>query len=49
MNYPKIIAEVGCNHKGNLNIAKEMIMVAGNWKIGSKNERCGDLEWGADP
>ena len=28
MNYPKIIAEVGCNHKGNLNIAKEMIMVA---------------------
>lgn len=28
MNYPKIIAEVGCNHKGDLNIAKEMIMVA---------------------
>jgi len=24
----KIIAEIGCNHKGDLNIAKEMIMVA---------------------
>ncbi len=25
---PKIIAEIGCNHKGNLNIAKEMIKIA---------------------
>ena len=23
MNTPKIIAEIGCNHKGDLNIAKE--------------------------
>lgn len=27
-NCPKIIAEVGCNHKGDMNIAKEMIHVA---------------------
>ena len=24
----KVIAEIGCNHKGNFNIAKEMIKVA---------------------
>lgn len=28
MNKPKIIAEIGCNHKGDMNIAKEMIMTA---------------------
>ncbi len=28
MNPPKIIAEIGCNHKGDLSIAKEMIMTA---------------------
>ena len=28
MNTPKIIAEVGCNHKGDMQIAKEMIVTA---------------------
>lgn len=28
MNKPKIIAEIGCNHKGDMNIAKEMIATA---------------------
>lgn len=28
MNPPKVIAEIGCNHKGDMAIAKEMIMVA---------------------
>ncbi|NLK82290.1 MAG: N-acetylneuraminate synthase [Bacteroidales bacterium] len=28
MNTPKIIAEIGCNHKGSMEIAKEMIMTA---------------------
>lgn len=28
MNTPKIIAEIGCNHKGDMSIAKEMIMTA---------------------
>ncbi|MCL2072877.1 MAG: N-acetylneuraminate synthase family protein [Marinilabiliaceae bacterium] len=28
MNTPKIIAEVGCNHKGDMNIAREMILTA---------------------
>lgn len=28
MNKPQIIAEIGCNHKGDMDIAKEMIMVA---------------------
>lgn len=28
MNTPKIIAEIGCNHKGDMNIAKEMIITA---------------------
>ena len=27
MDAPKVIAEIGCNHKGDLNIAKEMISV----------------------
>lgn len=31
MNEPKIIAEIGCNHKGNMNIAKEMIMTAATY------------------
>ncbi len=31
MNAPKIIAEIGCNHKGNINIAKEMIMTAATY------------------
>ena len=25
---PKIIAEIGCNHKGEINIAKELILLA---------------------
>lgn len=28
MNSPKVVAEIGCNHKGDLKIAKEMIAVA---------------------
>jgi N-acetylneuraminate synthase len=28
MNQPKIIAEIGCNHKGDMSIAKEMIVAA---------------------
>ena len=28
---PKIIAEIGCNHKGDMNIAKEMIMTAATY------------------
>ena len=28
MKSPKIIAEIGCNHKGDMAIAKEMIMTA---------------------
>ena len=31
MNEPKIIAEIGCNHKGDMNIAKEMIMTAATY------------------
>jgi N-acetylneuraminate synthase len=27
-NPPKVIAEIGCNHKGDINIAREMIMTA---------------------
>ena len=31
MNAPKIIAEIGCNHKGDMKIAKEMIMTAATY------------------
>lgn len=31
MNQPKIIAEIGCNHKGDMNIAREMIMTAATY------------------
>ncbi len=31
MKEPKIIAEIGCNHKGDMNIAKEMIMTAATY------------------
>lgn len=31
MNTPKIIAEIGCNHKGDMTIAKEMIMTAATY------------------
>jgi N-acetylneuraminate synthase len=31
MNIPQIIAEIGCNHKGDINIAKEMIITAANY------------------
>ena len=31
MKSPKIIAEIGCNHKGDMNIAKEMIMTAATY------------------
>lgn len=31
MNTPKIIAEIGCNHKGDMNIAREMIMAAATY------------------
>lgn len=29
--YPKIIAEIGCNHKGSMDVAKEMIMTAATY------------------
>jgi len=28
MNQPRIVAEIGCNHKGDINIAREMIITA---------------------
>lgn len=31
MKSPKIIAEIGCNHKGDMVIAKEMIMTAATY------------------
>lgn len=31
MNAPRIIAEIGCNHKGDMNIAREMIMTAATY------------------
>jgi len=31
MNTPKIIAEIGCNHKGDMDIAKELILTAANF------------------
>ena len=31
MNYPKVIAEIGCNHKGDMNIAKKMIETASTY------------------
>lgn len=31
MKAPKIIAEIGCNHKGDMSIAKEMIMTAATY------------------
>ena len=31
MKAPKIIAEIGCNHKGDMKIAKEMIMTAATY------------------
>lgn len=31
MNYPRIIAEIGCNHKGDMEIAKEMIKTAAEY------------------
>ena len=31
MNRPKIIAEIGCNHKGDMEIAKELIMTAATY------------------
>lgn len=31
MKTPKIIAEIGCNHKGDMSIAKEMIMTAATY------------------
>lgn len=31
MNTPKIIAEIGCNHKGDMAIAKELIMTAASY------------------
>jgi N-acetylneuraminate synthase len=31
MQIPKIIAEIGCNHKGDMQIAKEMIMTAATY------------------
>ncbi len=31
MTTPKVIAEIGCNHKGDLNIAKEMIITAATY------------------
>jgi len=31
MNNPKMVAEIGCNHKGDINIAREMIITAANY------------------
>lgn len=31
MNYPKVIAEIGCNHKGEMNIAKQLIETAATY------------------
>lgn len=31
MNAPRIIAEIGCNHKGDMSIAREMIMTAATY------------------
>ena len=31
MKSPRIIAEIGCNHKGDMAIAKEMIMTAATY------------------
>ena len=31
MEFPKIVAEIGCNHKGDMAIAKEMIMTAATY------------------
>ena len=31
MERPKIIAEIGCNHKGSIDIAKEMVDVAASF------------------
>lgn len=31
MKAPKIIAEIGCNHKGDMAIAKELIMTAATY------------------
>lgn len=31
MEAPKIVAEIGCNHKGDMNIAKKMIMIAATY------------------
>ena len=30
---PTVIAEIGCNHKGNIDIAKDMIQIASNVKL----------------
>ena len=31
MKIPKVIAEIGCNHKGDMSIAKELIMTAATY------------------
>ena len=31
MTFPKIVAEIGCNHKGDMSIAREMIMTAATY------------------
>ena len=31
MKAPRIIAEIGCNHKGDMSIAREMIMTAASY------------------
>ena len=33
MKVPKIIAEIGCNHKGDMTIAKEMILTAASYIV----------------
>ena len=30
---PKLIAEIGCNHKGNFDIAKDLIKIASNCDV----------------
>lgn len=35
-----VIAEVGCNHNGSLELAKKMTRVASKWELIVSNSRC---------
>ena len=32
-NEPKVMAEIGCNHKGDMEIAKELLNLAKSWLL----------------